>query len=230
MYTDRGGILPLKKVSTSLKSTSEENIMAKHPLLAQLTDIANDEQDLEKIAGAEALALLDEIEKQAEAQGIDLSQCSDDEVVGLMQEWFSGAEKTAAAKIPTPDEAAGNDEVPEHMREKVAEYDYLGRVQAHAFVDELLKLQGEDGEEAEKVAGIEDLDEETFEKLAHYAAMDALSALEMTEEDKTREKVASLSMDDELTGYIYQRAGEMLDEKGWDVDKINEALNELVGQ
>jgi len=180
--------------------------------------------DLEKIAGPEALAVLNELEKTASDEGIDLGQFSDEQIVELIQEAmmgeYEGVEKVASAPGHEDYDAPHGVDM-----EKIAAADYLGRVQAHAMADELAGLWG-----FEKTAGVEDLDEDEFEQLATMNANDvlhAIGALDGGDADAVdgREKVASINFDEQLSELIGQRTAELLDGAGWDVDAIAGALN-----
>lgn len=199
-------------------------------LLAAIGDEGADEE-LEKIAGPEALAVLNEMEKIAADQGIDLNQFSEDQLVEMIAQELGGQEKVAAATYGAEtdmyvEKVASADYQPELPAgvdmEKVAAADYLGRVQAHAFLDELTGAQ----EQAEPIS------EEEFEKMASYRANDILEALGAIEDPNIaaqvggREKVASVVEDSELMHYIDARAGQILDENGWDVPAIVEALSQ----
>jgi transcriptional regulator with XRE-family HTH domain len=92
-----------------------------------------EEDDLEKTAAAELLV------KLAEEEGVDLSQFSDEDVEGMINELYSGdgIEHTAEAE----------EELDEEGQEKFAEADFLGRVMAHSMVQELNNIEKEAAEE-----------------------------------------------------------------------------------
>lgn len=101
-----------------------------------------DEEDLQKTAAAELLV------KLAEEQGVDLSQFNDDEIAELITELYSGETKTAEDKKDEKKEEHEKKETPaeekkEEAKEKAAEADFLGRVMAHAMVQELNSIEKE---------------------------------------------------------------------------------------
>ena len=193
-------------------------------LISQLyADNSNEaSDDLEKIAGPEAVHILGELEKEAAAQGIDLSQYSDDDIAELILETMGGYEDEGSVKVASAYEQ-GPDLPYDVDMEKVAAAEFLGRVQAHAMAEE---FAGIFGMEFEKQASVHDIDEAQFEELAALHANDILEAIGALEnpqdiaEAEGREKVASIPMDDELNELIGARSAEMLDEAGWDVDAI----------
>lgn len=171
------------------------------------------EDGLEKIAGADAVELLVELEKMAAVEGIDLSQFSDDEIAALMVDAISGED--GVYKVASAEDQYESAEVVEQGYE-------FGRAQAHGFFDELNELQ--------KVASYGDFTPEVMEELAQCHANDILVQLNqltdesIIEEVNGREKVANLlsgmEVPDEVDQYITARTEELLDEAGWDVEKI----------
>lgn len=110
--------------------------MSMNPYLAELYN-TNGYQ--EKIAQIEAN--VDAFIKAANAEGLDLSGLSDDEIINHAQEWASNQEP----------ESDGTD--------KLAEADFMGRAMAHAYVDELekiseTKLLGDGGRGAGKAKAV----------------------------------------------------------------------------
>lgn len=101
-----------------------------------------DQEDLQKTAAAELLV------KLAEEREVDLNQFSDEEIQEMVSELY-GEEKTAQAPPfpPTPKEEkkkdAKDEEEEEKNKEKVAEADFLGRVMAHAYTQELGNIEKE---------------------------------------------------------------------------------------
>ncbi len=201
----------------------------------QLLASGTDHAELEKIAGPEALNVLEELEKTAAAEGIDLSAFSDDQIVEMIRESMGMEAGEAVAQAPGGEEgvekvasAPGHDLPAGVDMEKVAAADYLGRVQAHAMAEELAGIWG--GEGMDKVASVEDITEDEFNQLAAMNANDILEQLGALEGDtlaqtEGREKVASLSFDEELTDLIGNRTAELLDAAGWDVDAIAAAFD-----
>ena len=114
---------------------------------------AASENDLEKTAAAELLL------KIAEAEGVDLNQFSDAQVMAMVHDLTKTAsenEEDEQEKESEGDdseekekESEGDSEKEEESEEKVAEADFLGRVMAHAYVQELNNI--------EKQAGIKDV-------------------------------------------------------------------------
>jgi hypothetical protein len=157
---------------------------------------------LEKTAEA---AILDELEKVAAAEGIDLNEFSDDDIIEIISEAMgnAGVEKTAGVY--------GEDE----SMEKVAEADFLGRTMAHAFYDELTSIQHGG---VEKTAS-----DEEFAQAFENEAIDRANAI--LEAVGGVEKQSSATPDDEqLDGYLNERAAELLAEAGYDLDAIAGAL------
>lgn len=176
------------------------------------------EDGLEKIAGADAVELLVELEKMAAVEGIDLSQFSDDEIAALMVDVVSGED--GVYKVASAEEQFAEGQ---YEGAEVVEQGYeFGRAQAHGFFDELNELQ--------KVASYGDFTPEVMEELAQCHANDILVQLNqltdesIIEEVNGREKVANLlsgmEVPDEVDQYITARTEELLDEAGWDVEKI----------
>lgn len=200
----------------------------------------NANNGVEKTAEA---ALMEELQKVAHAEGIDLNDFSDDDIVEILQEAVNGAEaveKTAAAEEVTEEAVeAGSEE-----QEKLAEADFLGRTMAHAFYDELTSIQGgvektasRNSDNFLKVAAEEETAEEGLAMDA-YDFSDESFATAFNDAAITRaneiidfldtgvEKQSSVAYDDEhLNVAISERAGQLLDEAGYDVDAIVNALN-----
>jgi hypothetical protein len=92
----------------------------------------NAESDVEKTAAAELA------EKLASENETDIDGMSDDEIEALAQEVLSADEQTEE----TTDETDEGEEKTAST-EKVAEADFLGRVMAHAYVNELKSIDKE---------------------------------------------------------------------------------------
>lgn len=174
------------------------------------------EDGLEKIAGSEAVELLVELEKMAAAEGVDLSQFSDDEIAELMLDVAGGEE--GYSKV-----AGANEQYAEGELAPMAAQAYeFGRFQAQGFFDELDGLQ--------KEAAFGDFTPEVMEELAQCHANDILVQLnQLTDENiiaevESREKVANLlsaiEVPEEVDQIITMRTEQLLDEAGWDVEKI----------
>jgi hypothetical protein len=97
------------------------------------------EEDIEKTAAAELLV------KLAEEEGVDLDQFSDDEIAGMIGELYGegGEGEGEGASIQEGGEG----------EEKVAEADMLGRVMAHAMVQELGEIEKEAGAKWDAIKG-----------------------------------------------------------------------------
>jgi|SaaInlV_165m_DNA_3_1040750.scaffolds.fasta_scaffold08506_5 hypothetical protein len=204
----------------------------------QLLSGGTDHGELEKIAGPEALNVLEELEKTAAAEGIDLGQFTDDQIVEMIRQTMGEEVGEQVAAAPGGEEgvekvasAPGNDLPAGVDMEKVAAADYLGRVQAHAMAEELAGIWGQGDDGMDKVASVEDITEDEFNQLAAMNANDILEQLgalegDTLEQTEGREKVASLSFDEELTDLLGNRTAELLDAAGWDVDAIAAAFDE----
>ena len=188
-------------------------------LLAQAygteNNIAANNAGIEKTAEA---TLLEELEKVAAAEGIDLNDFDDNDIVEILTEAMNGVEeveKTAAAETT---------EMTDDEQTKLAEADFLGRTMAHAFYDELTSIQNTDG--TEKTAAPEGVDPEFFEAFENEALVRAHNILEAVGLGDGEVKQSSAVVDDEsLDTALIERAGEMLAEAGYDVDAIANALN-----
>lgn len=92
--------------------------MAMNPYIAEMY---NTNGYAEKVAQVEGI--VDAFIKQASAEGLDLSGLSDDQIVDYALDWA--------------DEQGGD---ADGGQDKLAEADYMGRVMAHAYVDEMQKI------------------------------------------------------------------------------------------
>lgn len=207
-------------------------------LLAQAynteANIAANSGETEKTAEA---VLLEELEKIATAEGIDLNEFDDNDILDIITEAM-GTEKVAAAEETTVEETTETTETAEveEGEAKLAEADFLGRTMAHAFYDELTSIQTNG---TEKVAGARKSD--TFLKVA----ADETDAAEVSPEVMQQFEDAALARaqeildyidtdgqakqssafdDEELENAVMARAGELLDEAGYDVDAIAKAI------
>lgn len=91
-----------------------------------------DHEDLQKTAAAELLV------KLAAEQGVDLNSFSDSDIGEMISELYKSAEGTEVAeKKEEKKEGEEEEEEKKNAQEKVAEADFLGRVMAHAMVQEL---------------------------------------------------------------------------------------------
>ena len=194
-------------------------------ILAQIygTNGATAEEPIEKTAES---ALLDELEKVAAAEGIDLGELSDDDIVEILNEAMNAdAEKTAADE--TAEVADDNDD---DAQVKLAEADFLGRAMAHAFYNELSQI----GTEVEKTAAEVDPSEQAAMARAEEILAAATEKVESAEktaapEETPKDRLVRLmgdttekqASDDEA---ITARALEILDANDYDVEKIVELL------
>lgn len=96
-------------------------------------ELLTEETDVEKTAAAELLV------KLAEEQGLDLNDFSDEEVAEMLGDLYGGQgiEHTAAQT----QEDAEAQQLELEAQEKVAEADYLGRIMAHSYVQELSNIE-----------------------------------------------------------------------------------------
>ena len=96
-----------------------------------------DETDVEKLAAAELA------EKLAADESMNLSEMSEDDIEALAAQVLEGdssAEETEEEE-KTASEEEGEEEVADEDQEKLAEADYLGRVMAHSYVQELRNIE-----------------------------------------------------------------------------------------
>ena len=177
-------------------------------LLAQIYGTSRTEEapEIEKTAEA---ALLEELEKVAAEEGIDLNELSDDDIIEILSE-ATGNDQT---------EKTASEDVPEEAQEKLAEADFLGRTMAHAFYQELNNI----GDNVEKTAAHTSEEEkmaydQNFEDAAMAQAEEILAAA--SEAVDGTEKTAS---DGEA---VLARALEILDYNDYDVEKIASVLTD----
>ena len=99
--------------------------------------------DLEKTAQAAML------QKLAEDEGIDLSGLSEEQLDALAQQVVSDQDGAAApddgAQAADNGVSAGDANAEEEAQAKFAEADFLGRVMAHSYTQELNKIAQEEG-------------------------------------------------------------------------------------
>ena len=175
-------------------------------------------QPQEKTAEA---ALLDELVKVAEAEGVDLNQLDDNDIAEIL----AGAMQAAAPaeKTASVEESEG---LSDADSAKLQEADFLGRVMAHAMFDEMASIQNSG---AEKTASAEEQEFlQAFEVMAAYKANEILAALGVEEAGEQVKTAAPYQVTDpQLETAIIERAGELLDSAGWDVDAIASALEKL---
>lgn len=122
------------------------------PRLAEIYQTNEDAADIEKTAAAELA------EKLASDDELDVDNLSADELEALAQEVLSADEETTEEETETKEAAEEETEEGEEKTaeaEKLAEMDYLGRVMAHAYWQELKLINKEASadEGTEKTAG-----------------------------------------------------------------------------
>ena len=206
-------------------------------LLAQAygteANIQTNSGDTEKTAEA---VLLEELEKIAATEGIDLNEFDDNDILEIITEAMGETEKTAAAE---GDETAEGGEV-EEGEAKLAEADFLGRTMAHAFYDELTSIQTDGtektagarnsdlflktaGEEAVTEGETPEVSPEVMQQFEDAALSRAQEILDFIDTDGTS-KQSSAFDDEELETAVMSRAGELLNEAGYDVNAIAQAI------
>jgi hypothetical protein len=172
-------------------------------------NIASLQGDYEKTAEA---AIFEELEKVAAAEGIDLNDLSDEdiaeilaEVLGESGEYYDDSEKTAG--------------VDDGDMAKIAEADFLGRTMAHAFYSEMANISYG----SEKTAGYDDF-EEQFEAAAIERANEILYLAQGGEIEYDDDDYVKTAGDDEIDAALTERAAELLEDNGYDVDDISAIL------
>lgn len=176
----------------------------------------------EKLASAQMeksaeAALLDELVKVAEAEGVDLNQLDDNDIAEILAGAMAtaGQEKTASA----------DEELSDADQAKLQEADFLGRVMAHAMFDEVSNIQSAGQEKTASAEEQEFL--QAFEAMSVYKANEILAALGVDEAGEQVKTAAPYEVTDpQLETAIIERAGELLDEAGWDVEAIAQALEQ----
>jgi hypothetical protein len=179
-------------------------------------NIAANQGLIEKTAEAE---MLDMLEKVAAAEGVDLSQLTEDEVAEILAEAMGAADNTEVYAEKT---ASAEGDLSEDDKVKLAEADYLGRTMAHSFYDELTKIQGAAGGDLEKNAA-----ETEFEDAALARANEIIEAYNATLGDDVAEAGEKTAEADEeaLDEALTAHAVELLTANGYDVEEIHAALS-----
>ena len=185
-------------------------------------NIAANHEEIEKTATETAFAEgLEQLEKVAAAEGIDLNEFSDDEIVEILSEALTGDVVDAG--------------IDGEGQEKLAEADFLGRTMAHAFYDELTGIQN-GGTVAGSDAFLKTANAETamelfdFDNNPEFAAAFHEAGIERAQDiigmlDSGEVKQSSATYDDEaLDTAVTEYAGQLLDEAGYDVNAIAEYL------
>lgn len=190
-------------------------------LLAQLygthEKIASAAQETVEVASDEGALdeyIVSEIEKVADAQGVDLNDLSDEDLAEIFAAYKGELLKEASApEVEDHDDAT---------QEALSVGDLIGRTALHAFYDEASKVQAA-AEAHEKLAGLSD--DEIFEGLAMQRAENILAALAGEPEGFFKEAALELDAEDaDLDDAITMAAAEILDANGYDVDAIASAL------
>lgn len=109
--------------------------MPMDPQLAAIYGTNQDESDVEKLAAAE---LAEELTEE------ETAELSDEEAEALAEQLLAGEENEEGAEVEEP-----SDETNEEQ-EKLSEADYLGRVMAHAYTQELRKIAADPGAQRAK--------------------------------------------------------------------------------
>lgn len=127
---------------------------------------------------------LDELEKAAEARKVVLTDVfTEEEVAELVREAVNAAMTEKTASEVTDDGVATDlSELSDEMQEKVAESDFLGRVQAHAFLAELAEINSA----VEKQASENEIDEVAFDEAASEYAGKLLEVANAAYEESTK--------------------------------------------
>lgn len=119
--------------------------MPMDPKLAALYGTAQvDESDVEKLAAAKLA------EELADDEQVDVAEMSDEQINELAaqvlaEEEAEGSEVEEPAEKTSAAEETEEVEETDEAQEKLAEADYLGRVMAHAYVNELTEIEKEAG-------------------------------------------------------------------------------------
>lgn len=197
-----------------------------HPVLANAYGTLSGQQSQEE---AEKVAAAQFIEKMAAADGINLNSLSDEQVTTVAQHYLAALEKRAAEeeeeKEPAeePDEEKLDDEEKKAAAE-MAEADFLGRMMAHSFVQELDGIQKQAAVHASAPAQPQEIPE-AFLKLAEARAMQFLQEKVAANElcscgdpncnGDHSDKTASAQPEMSQQEYVDALAAQMLDQAGY---------------
>ena len=202
-------------------------------LLAQAYGTADNIQKNSGVEKTAEAALLEELEKIASAEGIDLNEFDDNDIMEIIGEALGETEKVAS--VETEEDVADEGEA------KLAEADFLGRTMAHSFYDELTSIQHVGGTEktatgrpsdaflkvaagAETVtAETENVDPEMLKAFEDASMARATEIIDYLDSGEVKQSSAAYD-DEELDAAVTQRAGELLSEAGYDVEAISAAL------
>lgn len=199
-----------------------------HPLLQDLygtqeklasAQVAQGGEQLSAEDAAFAEVVFEEMEKQAAAEGIDLNALTEEELAAVYNEYATLIAEDVGAEQEKLAAFAGAAEQLGVSPESLHEADTLGRVMYHAYIDEATSAGA--GAEFEKQAAAE---LEAFDELALHRAEATLAAINGDPSEFV--KTASLDIGDEdLNQLIDERAGEMLEEAGYDLDELASLLD-----
>lgn len=96
------------------------------------TNQVTETEDQEKLAAAELLV------KLAEDEGVDLDQFNDEEIAEMVNEIYGASAEGGEEKIAE-----------DESQEKLAEADFLGRVMAHAYAQEMREIEKQAADEVQ---------------------------------------------------------------------------------
>ena len=185
------------------------------------------EAEIEKTAEA---ALLDELEKVAAEEGINLSELSDDDIVEILGEALGAGTVGDVEKTASEETVESADE-----QVKLAEADFLGRTMAHAFYQELQSIQDSTQvkEASEEVVATDDFESAAMERAEAMLSHAANLVEEAETQEKTSsvqqylaEKLASKTQEDTSDDALTARALEILDANDYDVEVITNLLSQ----
>lgn len=197
-----------------------------------------DETDAETLATAAFAEKMASAEENADA---NIDGMSDEEAESLAQSLISDDDETASTEEPSEaasEEAEEEEEekvasAEEVLKEKIAEADYLGRVMAHAFVQERRKIASAEADKVKAAAKKDDgkVMGHLKQKKANAETEDKVSALDQLAMARAQEilKASGIepeqekqsSIDEEkaaqLAAKVDARAFELLKEQGYEI-------------
>ena len=179
------------------------------------------QEEAEKVAAAQF------VEKMAAADGINLEALTDEQVQTVATHYLTELEKEAAAEQPAAPEQPGLGDEEKRAAAEMAEADFLGRMMAHSFVQELDGIQKQAAAQAQPAE--QQQVPEAFLKLAEDRAMrflqEKVAVGELCEcgnpacdstsctADEGSDKTAEPQMTQEQ--YVDVLAAQMLDQAGY---------------
>lgn len=194
---------------------------------------------MSKTAEAEILSDIEELEKVAAENGIQLDTISDEDILEILGQLKASREAGVVDEAPVAKTAAAAptapaQEQPDEEQVKLAEADFLGRAMAHAFYQELSSI----GQAVEKNASAEvevgAVDEfeaaatakaEQLLQLAH----DRLQTKQASAKNKLAAAVASkhkVASEGDAEEAVIMRALQMLDAADFNVQQIIDLASE----